>query len=218
MAHLAIAAEVRRESGKGAARSLRRQGKVPGIVYGRGKENLGVQVDALQLQKLLQSAGSSGLIDLKVDGEARVVLVKDVQVDPVMGQPLHVDFHAVSLDQEVLVTVPIHLVGEEARESDGGIVSLALREVAVYCLPASIPERIDVDVSKLAVGDSVTIGDVQFPEGVRPQIDAKETVVSVMLPAAEPEPQPEEAGPEADEQAEAGEGKASEEEASEATE
>lgn len=187
MAEVTLDVEVRNETGKGAGRRLRRAGKVPGVVYGKSIENLDLQMDAAVLQKFLQSGGSGGLVQLKYGGNSQVVLVKDLQTDPVMGQPLHIDFHAVSLDEDVQVEVPIVLTGEEERETDGGIVSQSLRELSIACLPTVIPESISLDISALGVGDSISAGDVPLPAGVTLSTDAEETVVSIVLPRAEAE-------------------------------
>lgn len=182
MTRLGINAEIRTEAGKGPARRLRQQGKVPGIVYGTGVDELKVQVDANPLQKLLTTAGAGGLIDLNIDGETKVVLIRDIQREPNQGQLLHVDFHAVNLSQEVQTQVPLVIVGEESRPTDGGIIAPGLREVVVTCLPTAIPERIDVDVSGLGLGESLTVGDLQAPEGVVINTIPEEVVVSVMAP------------------------------------
>lgn len=181
MARMSIDAEIRPVGGKGAARRLRRQGKVPGIVYGRGKEGLKIQVDANRLAKLLAS-NHSGLVDLKVNGETRVVLVREVQRTPDRGVLLHVDFHEVSLDQEVETAVPLVLVGEDRRASDGGVLVQTLREVTVSCRAADIPERIEVDVSGMTVGDILTVADLVAPPGVTITDPPEELVVSVTLP------------------------------------
>lgn len=208
MTRPAIQAEKRTEAGKGQARRLRRMGKVPGIVYGSGVGELKVQVDANPLQKLLASAGTAGLIDLNVDSDNHVVLVRDVQRDPVQGQILHVDFHAVSLDQQVQTQVPVVIVGEDARPSDGGTVAPAMWEVTVACLPTEIPERIEVDVSGLAVGESLTVGDLQAPPGVTIISPAEEIVVSITPPRRSADVAREEA--EAADAADAGEAAAQE--------
>lgn len=184
MSRLSIEAVARTESGKGPARRLKSQRRVPGVVYGQAVENTLVHLDYGSLQRLLQSQGAGGLIDLKVDGKTHVVLVKDVQRDPVQGNLLHVDFHAVRLDEEVQTMVPIVMLGEEARVNDGGVINQILREISVYCLPTAIPESIEIDVSNLQAGESLTIADLDLPEGVRTDMDEEETVVTVVLPTA----------------------------------
>lgn len=188
----------RRQIGKSEARRLRQEGKVPATVYGKGIEAINVVVDAGPLQRLIQSQGLGRLIDLKVGGKGHVVLLRHVQRDPVQGTIQHVDFHAVPLAEEVRVTVPIVVTGEEVRGNDGGVVTQSLREVEVTCLPTAIPDSINVDVSNLSAGDSVTLGELAFPEGVTPSAAPEEVVVSITVPRV--------AADQADEAAEPAEG------------
>ena len=118
---------------------------------------------ASAVQRLLQSGGTTGLLELRYDGKSQVALVKEIQTDPARGTPLHVDFHAVALDQEVQVAVPLGVLSEEMRTRDGGIISLNLRELSVYCLPTQIPESISIDVSGLGIGDTITQGSCRCP-------------------------------------------------------
>lgn len=185
MSEVTLTVEVREKTGKSAGRSLRREGKVPGVVYGKSVDPVGIQVATSALQRLLQSAGAGGLIRLNYNGKNQVVLVKDVQTDPVMGVPLHVDFHAVSLDQDVQVDVPLVVVGEDQRPSDGGIISQSLRDLPISCLPTDIPESISVDVSSLEAGSTLTVGDLELPEGVSLRMEPEEVVLSIVVPRGE---------------------------------
>lgn len=215
MSQLTIAAEKRSDLGKSAARRLRREGKVPAVVYGtKLPETLLIQVEAGPFQKILQSQAAGGLVEIRVNGARHTVLIKETVRDPVQGHLLHVDFHAVALDEEVQVPVPIQLVGEENRENDGGIVTLLLREIDVVCLPGAIPESLPLDVSTLAVGGTLTVKDVAFPEGVRPATGEDEAVVTVLAPAKGPAP----AESEAEEAPAEGEAAGGEEEAGEGEE
>lgn len=179
MTRLAIDVQRRTDRGKGAARRLRRQGKVPGVVYGRNTDNLHLEVDANALNRLLASAGGGGLIDLAIEGQTKTVLIRDVQREPDRDDILHVDFHAVDLDQEVQTQVPVVLVGEDQRESDGGVVTQLVREVTVTCMPADIPERIEADVSGLGIGESLLVSDLKAPEGVNIISPGEDVVVNV---------------------------------------
>lgn len=200
-----LAAQLRTKTGKGPARQLRRDGRVPGVVYGAATEPQSVSVDGATLARVEQEAGLHSLIDLQVEGgegESHRVLIKELVRDPVRGDLLHVDFHAVALDQEMQTVVEVVLEGEESR-SDDGVVAVVLRELNIACLPTAIPESLPVDVSELVIGDVVTVGDIVPPEGVRLLNDAEEAVVTVTAPQAEPEP-------EADDAAEEGEAEAGE--------
>jgi large subunit ribosomal protein L25 len=207
MAENALAVESRSATGKGVARKLRATGRIPGIFYGGGSEPLPVQVEAHALVRLLEtsSAGMNTLIDLKGGGlDGKVVLVKELQRDPVNGAALHADFYAVDVDRLVTVSVPVHLEGTAVGVKMGGIVDHALREVELECLPRAIPEELRIDVTPLEMGDSLHVRDLPLPEGVELLTDGDLPVVSVVAPRVEEEEAPTE------EEAEAAEGAAPE--------
>lgn len=189
-----LPAESRSDYGKGAARKLRASGRIPGVIYGKG-DHTAVAVDSKALQKLLETseAGLNTLIDLDIrGGSTRTVLVKDLQRDPVRGFPLHADFYAVDLQKAVQVTVPVHFHGKAAGEELGGVVDHTLHEIECECLPRSIPDAIEVDVTNLGVGDSLHVSDLVPPKGVAFLTDVETTVATVNMPTAEEEPAAEE--------------------------
>lgn len=176
----------RREAGH--PRRVRAEGDVPGILYGGGLEPVPVRVSRTELQRLAATGQLHGLVDLVLEGEAKPlpVLVREVQREPVKGEVLHVDFFRVAPDRPVEVTVPVHLVGVEAVEERGGIVQHQLHQLEITCLPRDVPEAITVDVGGLGVGDSLTVGEIAPPPGVRIR-HAPDEVVAVVVeaPAAE---------------------------------
>ena len=179
----------RREgTGKQAAKRLRRQGVVPGILYG-GATTEPVSVDPKAVLKMLAGhAGTTQLLTLKTEGDGggRLAIIRAMQFDPVSEQLLHVDLQEVSADKPITVRVAVHPVGEAIGVRDTkGILSLVLHEVGVSCLPTAIPERIDADVSALAIGDVLTIGDLTAPAGVRILNDPGQAVATVSPPMAE---------------------------------
>lgn len=185
MAEVVLTGELRSTHGKGAARKLRREDKLPAVLYG-GKQQGGqpIIVDGTEMRRLLASGAPARLLKLDLgQGNQRTVLLKDLQYDPVKGTLLHADFHEVALDEAVQTAVPLVLAGEDARENDGGILDLLLREVAVSCLPADIPESITVDVSQLAIGDTVHVRDLVPPPGVELVDDPDTAVLTVAAPA-----------------------------------
>ena len=186
MANITLAVERREDLGKGAARKLRRSGYIPGVVYGPGKDTVAVQTPTREFVRVYQEAGHTNLVDLDFSGETKTVLIKLVDRDPVRDDLVHVDFHEVRLDEVIASVVPVVITGEDARASDGGIVTQVLFELEVKSLPTNIPESIPVDVSGLTVGDAISVGDLTLPEGVETDVDPAEAVVSVVLPAAEP--------------------------------
>ncbi|MGH0028403.1 MAG: 50S ribosomal protein L25 [Myxococcota bacterium] len=210
MSEHVLAVEERNGTGKGVARKLRATGMIPGVYYGGGADPKPVQLNAHDLVRLLStsSAGMNTLIDLSGGGEldGKVVLVKELQRDPVNGRALHADLYAVDVDRAVTVSVPVHLDGTAAGVKMGGIVDHALREVELECLPRAIPEELRVDISALDLGDSLHVRDIPLPEGVELLTDGDLSLVSVVQPRAEEEEAPaEEEGEEGAEAAAEGE-------------
>jgi large subunit ribosomal protein L25 len=218
-------ARSREGTGKGAARSLRRAGFVPGVIYGHGLETRACQVEARQLERLMTtSAFESTLIDLKFEnGDTSSVLIREVQVHPIRPLVLHVDFLAVRKGEKVKLEVPIRIVGLAPGVKEGGILEHLRHEVEIRCLPTSIPDALELDVSALAIGDSATVSALKGPEGVEVLSEPSAVVVSVVPPAvhkveAEAEAAVAEAPAEEAEPEVIGRGKAGEEEEEEEAE
>jgi len=190
VADVALDVEIRSSKGKGAARKLRAAGRIPGTCYGSGRAPVSVSLDPRSLERLLKSSatGINTLIDLRVSGggdfDGRVVLVKELQRDPLSARALHADFYAVDLEQAIVVAVPIHVTGTAPGVTNGGILDHALRELQIECLPRAIPDQILVDVSQLEIGMSVHVRDLVLPEGVKLMSDPDLSVISVVTPAA----------------------------------
>lgn len=187
MAEVVLKGETRSALGKGAVRRLRQTDRIPAVIYG-GKDggSVPISVDGSDLRRLMASGGLGRLVKIDL-GEAgsRMGLPKELQVDPVRGDFLHIDFHEVALDEAIQTQVGLHMVGEERRENDGGVPTLILRELTVSCLPTAIPEFIEVDVSGLAVGDTVHVGDLSLPEGVEAVDEPDTPVLTVSVPVTE---------------------------------
>jgi large subunit ribosomal protein L25 len=190
VADVALDVEIRSDTGKGVARKLRAAGRIPGVCYARGKQPLPVTLDPKRLERLLASSatGINTLIDLHVAGggdfDGRVVLVKELQRDPLSKRALHADLYAVDLEQTIQVSVPIHVTGTAPGVTNGGILDHALRELEIECLPRAIPDQVLVDVSSLDIGMSLHVRDLALPEGVKLVSDPDLSVVSVVVPAA----------------------------------
>src|SRR3990172_5102762 len=179
----------RREgTGKQVAKRLRRQGQVPGVLYG-GSGSLSITLDPKSVLKLLSVAGGTAVLNLRfTDGDEgdRNVIIRDLQFDPVSEALIHVDLQEVMMDRAITVTVAIHAAGEAAGvKEQAGILELILREVQVSCLPSLIPDRIDADVSELRIGTVLTIAGLLPPEGVRILNDPAQAVATVAPPMAE---------------------------------
>lgn len=188
MAQSQLTVAAREGVGKGTARALRRQGLVPGVVYGKGMTACTVAVDPKELGRAVATeAGLNTLITLKGEGafDGKVVILKDVQVHPLRRNPVHYDFQAVDLGQKVHVMVPVHAIGKSKGEKLGGRLQIIRHELEVVCLPGSIPTSIDIDVTELAVGDVVHIEDVKLPAGTEVPHEVNFTVITVVGHKAE---------------------------------
>jgi len=199
-------AEIREGIGKGVARKLRAKGLIPAIFYGPRSRSVPLVIDSKELAKTLQTeAGENVLIDLNIRNgdqvDRRVVMVKDVQIDPLQGMTLHTDFYEVAMDEMVTIEVPIHLVGKPEGIKMGGILEQIRRVIQIQCLPGDIPKGIDVDVSSLNIGDSIHIQDIQV-EKAKILSDTNFTIATVVPPVVEEKKVVEEVVAEAAEEAE----------------
>jgi large subunit ribosomal protein L25 len=191
---LELKAWARPRSGKGGARSVRREGRIPGILYGGGEDPVTLAVDdkAIKLQ-LLTGHFQSTIFTLDVEGKKTRVIPRGVQLDPVRDFPIHVDFMRVGKDALVTVAVPVHFLNEGLSPGikRGGILNIVRHEIEVRCPVDAIPNHFDVDLTGLEIGDSVHISAMKLPEGVRPTITERNfTVATIVGRAAEEEVKP----------------------------
>lgn len=187
MERITLNAEKREMKGKGAARTLRRGGVIPGVVYRKG-DSTPIKLNAKELIKFIHStAGEQVMVNLQfTGGESKLALVKDYQLDPVMGELLHTDFYEVSLTEEIKVTVHVTTKGEPIGvKRDGGILQHGVREIEIQCLPDKIPGHITVNVSQLEIGKSIHVSDLNLGEGVKILSDVDEVIASVITPVTE---------------------------------
>ncbi len=191
-------AQMRNSAGKSESRALRRNGFIPGILYGAGEENKLLAVDKKSAEIVLKHVAShSVMADLEIqsnDGkDVLKTIVKEVQSNPITGEVLHIDFYHIGKNQPVSLSIPIRLIGECPGVKEGGIMEHDLREIEVEGLPDAIPEAVEIDVSNLKIGDSIYVRDMTFPEGIKPLVDSEHVVVTILAPKAEEVPAPEEA-------------------------
>lgn len=153
----------KRESGTphSTLTELRGKGDVPGVVYGFQTETTPLIVSEIDLIKTLRESGRNGVIHLEIDGKALNVVLNDFQRDALKGNFEHVDFLAINMSDELEVSVAVHLTGESPGEKEGGVVNQPNREVAIKVKPSEIPDALEVDVSNLAIGDTLTVGDIR---------------------------------------------------------
>jgi len=178
MAELVLAAETGRTAGTRPSRRLRGEGQVPGIVYGLGQESQSVSVNWSALRKVLTTdAGVNALIQLDVDGNRQLSIVKELQRHPVRREVVHIDFLRVDPEAEIQMEVPITLVGEARLvTAEDGMVDQTLFALSVYSKPGAIPSGLEADISELAVGDSLRVSDIALPTGVRTEVDPEEAI------------------------------------------
>ena len=179
-----ISARSRESRGKGAARQTRREGRIPAVLYGHGEDSVSLSVDANELQKLVHSISiENTIVDLDLgSGEPYKVLIRELQRHPFRDEFVHIDFFHVAMDEKIQVEVPIVLIGTPTGvKNKGGVLDHQLRELEVFCLPGSIPEKIELDVSNLDLGDSIHVSDIQLPD-VEILTELDRAVVAVLAP------------------------------------
>ena len=166
---------------KNDARRVRREGKIPAVVYGAGKESLSITVDPRVVARILNSeTGHNTIFDLTLEGEKTKAMIVDWQYEPIKGRILHIDLKRIALDKVLTVSVPIELIGEaEGVKTQGGILEQMLREVEIECLPADIPSHIDVDVSHLTFGKVLRVSDLPHLDKIKFLTDENQPVAHV---------------------------------------
>jgi large subunit ribosomal protein L25 len=186
MAENTLVAETGRPTGSRASNRMRAEGKIPAVVYGHG-DPVAVAVDWRALRQVLTTeAGLNALINLEVEGETQLTMVKELQRHPVRHDVLHVDFLRVRADEPITVDVPITLTGEaeEVQRADGTIDHV-LYQLTITALPGDIPTELTADISGLVVGEAIRVGDLQLPHGVTTDVDPEETVVVARVEVVE---------------------------------
>jgi large subunit ribosomal protein L25 len=190
MEQVALEVSLRKPSGKGGARALRRGEQIPAIFYGPGAEALAIAVPQASLEKILKKqTNENTLYQLTIKGGSedtvKMVMLKDLQVTPVDRDILHADFLEVSLTKSIDVTVGLRIIGKAPGVEKGGLLQETARELEIRCLPTQIPEHIDLDVSTMEIGDSIHVQDLNLAEGIVVLSEPRLTLVSVIQPAEE---------------------------------
>lgn len=192
MATVSLSATRRRDTGKGVARTLRREGRVPAVIYGRTRDAVPLSINARELSRLLEHISAENtVIDLSIDGDTSRTLIRQIQRHPVKRDILHVDLQELVAGEKVEVRIPIVLQGSPAGvRLSGGILDQVLRELRVRVDPANIPQRFDVDVTELNIGHSIHVNEISVPDGVEVLDDDEGTIATVVAPRAVEEPTP----------------------------
>ena len=185
---LTLPAEARQRAGKGASRALRREGRVPAVIYGEKQEPLAVHVEEKLLARMLSNGHfMNTLVMVEVDGESNRTLPKDVQFHPVTSRPIHVDFLRIGEHAQVTVAIPVRFDNEEASPGlkRGGVLNVVQHELQLVCDAANIPDEIHIPLDGLEIGDTIHISQVTLPEGTRSAIEDEDfTVATVVAPSA----------------------------------
>lgn len=174
----------RESTGKGAARKLRADNVIPGIIYGAKIEPVKVSIDVNTFDKVIREHGTTGLFfDLKVEGETgRMVMLKEIQMDPFGLRYLHIDFHEIDMDATVSIVVPVEVEGISAGVKEGGMVQIIRRDLEVIYKPKDTPESIKLDISELEIGDSIHVADIDLGAEIEIPFDTNFTVVTIVPP------------------------------------
>lgn len=186
MATASLSASVRADTGKGAARTLRREGRVPAVIYGHARQPQGLSLSARELGRLLERiAAEATVIELAIDGTTARTLIREIQRHPFKKEILHVDFQELVAGEKVTVRIPLTLVGtSEGVRLNGGIIDQTLRELEIRVDPAMIPNHIDVDITSLNIGQSIHVGDLKLAEGIEVMTDTDATICVCAAPKA----------------------------------
>jgi large subunit ribosomal protein L25 len=184
-----LEAQVRKTTGNGPARVLRREGRIPAILYGPKTDPIMLSIDNKEFEQIVKKASiGSALLKLEIKNgqtDARSAMVKELQTHPVTGQFLHVDFYEVDLARKINAMVPVTVTGKSQGVEDGGILQIVRRELEVFCLPTAIPEAIEVDISELEIGGSIHVKEIALPGDIELPEDVDFTVITVLAPKVE---------------------------------
>ncbi|MFK8051508.1 MAG: 50S ribosomal protein L25/general stress protein Ctc [Woeseiaceae bacterium] len=201
-----LVAELREDQGKGASRRLRREGKVPAILYGGGRPPRAISLQHNKLLRALEDeAFYSSVLDIKVGDKNQETILKDVQRHPAKNVILHIDLQRIVAGEAIRMNVPLHFLGEDVApgvKMEGGVLSRMINDVEVVCLPKNLPEYLEVDVSELGIDEMLHLSDIKLPKGVEmpemAQEDAQDQpIVSISKPRAVVEETEDEGAPEA---------------------
>ncbi|MCB1227569.1 MAG: 50S ribosomal protein L25 [Verrucomicrobiales bacterium] len=182
---LDLNAETRQRSGSASVRRLRKEGLVPAVIYGKKTENANIKVDAKAISMMLRDSASDNLlVNLKLDNGAgeQLALIQNVQHDHLNGGILHIDFHAVNMNESIHAQVPIEVHGEAVGVKAGGQLDILLHTIEVFCKPKDLPAKLDIDVSGVEVGQAIHVRDIPLPSGVEIHLDGEVVVLAVSEP------------------------------------
>lgn len=183
MKEIPVAAVARSKTGKGAARQARLAGNIPGIVYGPEIKPQSLTITEKEFRAAVKAAGGeSAIYTLQVSGKENKVIIREMQRHPITSRVMHVDFHAISMNKPIHISLPIHFVGDPIGvKTDGGIMQTTMRELSIACLPKNIPEHFELDTTELRIGDSIHVRDLSIPD-IEILNEPQRTVVVISAP------------------------------------
>ena len=191
MEQIDLKAQVRKKTGKGPARTLRREGRIPAVLYGQKTESIMLSIDIREFEKIVKKANiGSLLLNLQIQNGktlTRPAMIKELQTNPVTGAFIHIDFYEIDMQRKIRVSVPVVARGKSVGVENGGLLQIVRRELELFCLPTAIPRAIEVDVTNLEIGDAIHIEEITLPAEVELQEEADFTVVTVLAPKVEEE-------------------------------
>jgi large subunit ribosomal protein L25 len=201
-----LKAQVRKTVGKGPARTLRREGRMPAVLYGQKTDSIMLSIDIKEFEQIVKNANiGSLLLNLQIQNGktlTRPAMIKELQTNPVTGAFLHVDFYEIDMQRKITVSVPVVARGKSAGVEEGGLLQIVRRELELFCLPTAIPKAIEVDITDLEIGDAIHVREIALPAEVELPEDVDFTVVTVLAPKVEEEVVAEEEVEEGEEAAE----------------
>ena len=191
MEQIDLKAQVRKTTGKGPARTLRREGRMPAVLYGQKTESIMLSIDIREFEKIVKKANiGSLLLNLQIQNGktlTRPAMIKELQTNPVTGAYIHVDFYEIDMQRKIRVSVPVVARGKSVGVENGGLLQIVRRELELFCLPTAIPRAIEVDVTDLEIGDAIHIEEITLPADVELSEEADITVITVLAPKVEEE-------------------------------
>jgi large subunit ribosomal protein L25 len=182
MEQTALKAQIRTVSSKSALKNIRKMGKLPAIVYGKNFDTKPIAVDANEVVKTLKFHGESSIIKMELDGEQFSVIMKEVQRDTLNNVINHIDFFKVSMSDEIEINVPIYLQGDAEGVKEGGILQNQKRELAIKAFPQDLPENVELDISGLNIGDTLTVADIKLDGKFGVLDEPDEVIVTILAP------------------------------------
>jgi large subunit ribosomal protein L25 len=198
MSTASLTATSRAETGKGAARAMRRAGKVPAVIYGHAREAQSLAIDTRELERLLDKiAVETTVVELAIDGTTKRALIREVQKHPFKKQLVHVDFQEIVAGEKMTVSIPLKFMGQsDGVRTGGGILDIQKDHLMISVDPANIPAAIEVDISQLGIGQSLHVSDITVPAGITLLTDASDTIAIVQAPKVDASAAPAEGGAE----------------------